>query len=74
MSLLPTQVVGACAATAVHSIAVGCFERGLLMARLWNLQTEILEARVGGGGRQLRVGLWNRVYADIWRLEQNAGV
>lgn len=38
------QVVSSCAACVVHDMAINCFERGALMARLWNIYTELLDA------------------------------
>lgn len=38
------QIVCSCAAYLVHSMAVSCFERGALMAKLWNMYTELLDS------------------------------
>jgi hypothetical protein len=40
------QAVGACASTLAQRLACSCFEEGALFARLWNLQTSLMDAEL----------------------------
>lgn len=54
------QIVCSCAAYLVRSIAISCFERGALMAKLWNMYTEVLDSE------------WERLKSEKQGLEQKS--